>query len=204
MSDAQIANVISNGVPGTGMPAFHTLSPGQVKNLVGYIRTLQGKVASRTLPGDATRGKAIFFGKAECSSCHTISGQGGFLGPDLTSYGANVNPAGMVKTLTSSSRVVPTGYRAAAATTKDGSRIEGLVRNEDNFSLQLLTRDGTFHFFEKADLKNLEYAAEPLMPNDYDKRLTRTELNDLISYLMTAAAPRKADAGSPAHKKAAE
>src|SRR5450631_345771 len=79
LSDAQLSGIISNGVPGTGMPAFHNLNERQIGALVDYLRQLQGKTETRTLPGDAKRGKAIFFGKGECSSCHTISGAGGFL-----------------------------------------------------------------------------------------------------------------------------
>src|SRR5579859_2691818 len=84
LTDAQLSGIISNGVPGTGMPAFHSLSEKQISTLVDYLRQLQGKSETRTLPGDAKRGRGIFFGKGECSGCHTISGEGGFLGPDLS------------------------------------------------------------------------------------------------------------------------
>lgn len=204
LADPQIANIISNGVPGTGMPAFHTLSAMQVKALVSYIHVLQGKPEARKPPGDASRGRTIFFGKAECSTCHTISGEGGFMGPDLTTYGATISPAGIRKALTTPKRVVPSGYRTAAITTGDGSRVEGLVRNEDNFSLQLLTKDGSFHFFNKAELRSVDYATQPLMPTDYEKRLTTVELNDLISYLMSAGGSSKATQKSVAHKKSSK
>ena len=187
MSDAQIANVISNGVQGTGMPAFHALSPAQVKNLVSYIHLLQGKVASRKLPGDASRGKAIFFGKAECSTCHAVSGEGGFIGPDLTGYGENINPSDVLKALADSNRVVPVGYRFATVTTGDGSRVEGVVRNEDNFSLQLQDLDGAFHLLAKSDIKRLEYNSQSMMPSNYGSTLSSGELNDVISYLMNVA-----------------
>ena len=91
LSDAQVSSIISNGIPGTGMPAFHTLSARQISLLVGYLRILQGKLDARTPPGDATRGKEIFFGKGECSSCHMLSGEGGFLGPDLSAYGSSTS-----------------------------------------------------------------------------------------------------------------
>src|ERR1700726_1409699 len=84
LSDAQLSDIVSNGVPGTGMPAFHSLSAQQTRAVVSYLRSLQGKTGAQTLPGNAPRGKEIFFGKGECSSCHTISGEGGFLGPDLS------------------------------------------------------------------------------------------------------------------------
>ena len=36
------------------------------------------------------------------------------------------------------------------------TRYQGIIRNEDNFSLQLQSEDGAFHFLSKADLKTIE------------------------------------------------
>jgi cytochrome c oxidase cbb3-type subunit III len=166
------------------MPAFHSLSAPQVKSLVSYVRALQGKTESRVVPGDAVRGKEIFFGKGECSSCHAAAGQGGFLGPDLTSYGAASSSKQIFDGILSSNRVVPSGYKSAVATTRDGATVEGIVRNEDNFSVQLQTKDGAFHFFQKSDLQKFEYSKQPLMPTNYSQRLTQDELNDVVSFLM--------------------
>lgn len=204
LPDAQITKIISNGVPGTGMPAFHALSPAQLRSLVSYIHVLQGKPEAHRLPGNATQGKEVFFGKGGCSSCHTISGKGGFLGPDLTTYGASMSAGEILKGLTNSNRIVPAGYKTAVVTTRDGARIEGVVRNEDNFSVQMLTRDGNSHFFEKTDVQKLDYATEPLMPTDYGKRLARGELYDLISFLMSAGASPKAASNFATHNKPAQ
>ena len=40
-----------------------------------------------------------------------------------------------------------------AVTTADGQTLTGVVRNEDNFSLQLQTTDGTLHLFAKSELQ---------------------------------------------------
>ena len=184
LSDKELSKIISNGISGTGMPAFHTLSTTQVQSLVSYIRALQGKTDSRVVPGDAARGKEIFFGKGECSSCHAVAGQGGFLGPDLTAYGAASSAKQIQDAILNSNRIVPPGYRSAVATTRDGSTIEGVVRNEDNFSVQIQTQDGAFHFFQKSDLQKFEYSKQPLMPSNYSERLSQDELNDVVSFLM--------------------
>lgn len=198
-SDAQLSDVISNGLPGTGMPAFHTLSATQVRALVLYLRSLQGKGSARALPGVAARGKEIFFGKGECSSCHTISGQGGFLGPDLSAYVATSSPEVIREEIVRPQRNPRHGYRSAVITTRDGKRLDGVIRNEDNFSVQLQTRDGDFHLFRKSELQNLEYAKNSLMPTNYGERLSKGEIDDLVRFLISAAP----DAGkvAPVHKK---
>lgn len=172
------------------MPAFHSLSATQVQSLVSYIRALQGKTDSRLVPGDASRGKEIFFGKGECSSCHSVAGQGGFLGPDLTAYGAAASAKQIQEAILNSNRIVPPGYKSAVATTREGSTVEGIVRNEDNFSVQLQTQDGAFHFFQKSDLQKFEYSKQALMPSNYSQRLTQDELNDVVSFLMGTTSSR--------------
>lgn len=197
LSDAQISDIISNGISGGGMPAFHSLTDEEVGALVRYVRTLQGKIETRTLPGDATQGREVFYGKGECSACHMISGQGGFLGPDLSSYGSEASADTILGAIVNPDRVVPAGYRSGVATTRDGTRVAGVIRNEDNFSLQMVTADGSFHFFEKSDLRKMEYPSGPLMPTNYRGRLSTGELNDLVSYLMstsTSASPGKTNA----------
>jgi cytochrome c oxidase cbb3-type subunit 3 len=190
LPDAQVSAIISNGVPGTGMPAFHNLSPQQIGSLVGYLRILQGKLEARTLPGDAPRGKKIFFGKGECSACHMISGEGGFLGPDLSGYGSAMSAQAIRDEIVRAKRNVEVGYRSAVLTTRDGDRLEGIIRNEDNFSVQLQTKDGSFHFFEKSALRSEQPFNQSLMPIDYSQRLSPGELNDLVSYLMNGGQDR--------------
>jgi cytochrome c oxidase cbb3-type subunit III len=187
LSDSQLAAIISDGVPGTGMPAFRNLSETETRAVVGYVRSLQGKLKAHTLNGDPERGKRIFFGKGECASCHTISGQGGFLGPDLSSYGSNASAKGIRDEIVKPRRSPAHGYRSAVLVTSDGDRMEGLVRNEDNFSVQFQTKDGSFYFFEKSKLRSLELQENSFMPTNYGERLSAGELDDLSSYLITAS-----------------
>jgi len=200
LSDGQLASIISNGIPGTGMPGFHTLSAPQIRAIVSYVRSLQGKVESRKLPGDAIRGKEIFFGKGDCSSCHAISGQGGFLGPDLSSYASTASAKTIHDELVKPQRTPQTGYTPAVLTTTQGERLEGLIRNEDNFSLQLQTNDGNFHFFSKSELSTVDRRETSLMPTNYRESLSPGELDDLVSYLMTASP----EASKPAPRKKEE
>jgi cytochrome c oxidase cbb3-type subunit 3 len=191
ISDADLSGIISNGIPETGMPAFRNLSPDQIRAVVGYARSLQGKSAIGNLPGDPERGREIFFGKGDCSSCHAVSGEGGFLGPDLTEYGATASAGAIRDEIVRSPRVPSHGFRRALIITASGDRLEGLVRNEDNFSVQLQTRDGDFHLFKRSDLKGFEHLDGSLMPSTYRNRLSESELNDLVSYLMKTPDPNK-------------
>ena len=63
----------------------------------------------------------------------------------------------------------------------------GVLRNDDNFSLQFQTPDGAFHSVLKSDVASVAYSKTPLMPTNYGTTLSATELNDLVSFLMSTA-----------------
>jgi cytochrome c oxidase cbb3-type subunit 3 len=186
LSDTQIAHIIENGIPGTGMPAFHSLESSNIKTVVTYLRTLQGAKKPVKLPGDPTRGETIFFGKAGCSSCHMVAGKGGFIASDLSGY-ARTHDVEQIRNAITSPPNSDHQARMVTATTRIGEKYEGRIRNEDNFSLQLQSLDGTFHFIAKVDLEGLEYSSQTLMPSNYGSTLSTNELNDLVSYLVSVA-----------------
>jgi cytochrome c oxidase cbb3-type subunit III len=185
LSDSEIFHIIENGIPGTGMPAFHSFASSDTKALVTYLRSLQGAKSVANMPGDSERGKVLFTGKARCSGCHMAAGTGGFIASDLSNYarthtveetrGAITHPAG------NSDRQM----RLVTAAIRGGEKYTGKVRNEDNFSLQLQMLDGSFHFISKSDIESMEYDSTPLMPSDYGSTLSTEEVDDVVSYLMS-------------------
>lgn len=189
LSDQQLSRIIANGIPGTAMPAFHSLPAEQVRELIAYLRSLEGTDKTAKLPGKPEDGKAIFFGKGGCSQCHMIAGQGGFIASDLTEF-ARTHSLEQVRSAIIQPGTGKKGWVGlATAILRDGEKYVGRVRNEDNFSIQLQSLDGTFHFIAKSDLEKLEYDAKPLMPN-FASTFTEKELNDLVSFLISASGNR--------------
>jgi cytochrome c oxidase cbb3-type subunit III len=198
LSDSQVAHIIENGIPGTGMPAFHSLESSDVKTVVTYLRTLQGTKKAVKLPGDPERGETIFFGKAGCSGCHMVAGKGGFIASDLSGY-ANAHAVEQIRSaITNPTPSSDPQARLATATTRGGEKVVGRIRNEDNFSLQLQLLDGTFYFVAKSDIEGLEYSLQTLMPSDYGATLSPSELDDLVSYLMRVASASKSETSAKA------
>ncbi len=193
LSDAQILNIVSNGVVAKGMPAFRSLGATELHAVVTYLRMLQGQNKAQNLPGNPARGKTVFFGKADCSSCHMMQGEGGFLGSDLSSYGAVHSAEEILAVLVHPETSTAVSRKGTLVVTRDGQKFSGLIRNEDNFSLQLQTPDGAFHFFQRSDLQSLETEDHPIMPAGYSERLSRNELNDLVSYLINVGRTAKVD-----------
>jgi cytochrome c oxidase cbb3-type subunit III len=199
MSDEQLFHIVHDGAAALAMPAFNSiLSDGKIKTVVAYLRSLQGHMvgARATLPGDPVAGKSVFFGKAGCSQCHSIvesgAGSGGFIAADLTGYAAGRDPAEILRAITSPDENLNPRARTAVILTRDGQKLSGFIRNQDNFSVQLQSPDGTFHLLQRSELASLTYDPQSPMPADYSQRLSPAELNDLVSFLMRSASTESA------------
>lgn len=199
LSDAQLFKIIENGIPGTGMPAFHSLDGSRIKAVVTHLRTLQGTGKPVKLPGDPERGETIFLGKAGCSVCHMVAGKGGFIASDLSAY-ARARTVEQIRNQITTPPNNDQRARMATATLRNGEKYMGRVRNEDNFSLQLQALDGSFHFLGKSELEGLEYSSQPLMPTDFGSTLRPDELNDVVSYLMSLAGANASPSRPPEKK----
>lgn len=186
-TDAELFAVLKEGRPNKGMPAFAAYGDKQLSALIGYLRELQGSGKQAVTGGDEGRGKELFFGRAKCSDCHMVSGQGGFYGQDLTGYAARRTAEEVRAAIIAPGKGRDPRTGLLRVKLADSTLLTGMPRNEDNFSLQLQTDDGKFHLLDKAQIVSLERTGSSAMPSDYGRRLTEKELTDLVSFLSRSA-----------------
>ncbi|HMY70612.1 MAG TPA: c-type cytochrome [Blastocatellia bacterium] len=190
--DGEIFLNIRNGVPSTQMPPFKRLTTEQVWQLVSYIRSLSASAApnTETVAGNLLAGEQLFFGKANCVSCHEINARGANVGPDLSAAGkisADILRQKILDPATSTNpnqrgrRRTPGGI--VVVKTKDGRELRGLRRSEDTFSMVLLDVTGKLHLLEKKNLSDIRTEAGSLMPADYGQKLSEAEIQNLVAYL---------------------
>lgn len=195
-SDAQLMAIVKNGIPGTAMPAWSgRLSDSDIANIGAFIHALRGTALDNPLPGDVVHGEAVFWGKGGCGSCHAISGRGSPAGPDLGNIAATRKSTAISDALTKAEHRVygdggvhlpsppPMDYEPIHVVTKSGMAFDGLLRNQDAWSVQFVTMDGRLHSFDRADLSSVTIKPGGIMPTDYDKRLTPDEFRDLMAFL---------------------
>ncbi len=201
-SDAELLGILQKGIPTAGMPGFAVLGNVNLKALVSYLRTLQGKGTAVPIPGNPQRGEMLFFGAARCSECHMVNGRGGFIGSDLSMSATDSSPEDIRQAIVKPTLESRRGRAQVQVTLLDGRVLEGVIRNEDNFSLQLQTLDGVFHFLQRPEVASVKPSARPLMPDDFGQTLSSAEVDDIVGYLMNVA--RNAPVKAPKKKKGEE
>ena len=134
--------------------------------------------------GDAARGREIFFGKATaCSSCHTVAGQGGQVGPDLTKIGAIRKQRDLLEAIMFPSASFARGYNSWTIVTDSGRVHSGLITRETTDSLMLRKSDLSEVRISRSSIEEMRESTTSVMPDGLDHRLTDQSLSDLLEYL---------------------
>jgi putative heme-binding domain-containing protein len=203
-SDAEMFQVISNGIPGTAMPANGTNGQGvgmtdeEIWQIITYIRSQEVKAPAQAA-GNAARGKDLFYGDGNCSLCHMVEGKGGRLGPELTSVGGSRTREAIIESvrdpsrrlawgLTESTKEFPQEYLSVTAVTGDGKQIKGVTLNEDSFSVQIMDMGEQIHLLEKSKLLSFQKSRESAMPKYGADILSDKDLGDIVAYLISVGA----------------
>ena len=194
--DSAIFRTITQGVPGTEMPA-NGFEDSEIWAIIAYLRSLEPPIRP-IVSGNPVNGKKIFSGSAGCSNCHMVKGSGGLLGPDLSRVGASRSVAYLIDSIRRPDQELSSGmldpnnhyglplvYDTVTVVTAAGERITGVARNEDTFSVQLLATDQSLQLFLKKDVGEVIHERKSLMPPYLEDALGASQLQDLISYLET-------------------
>src|ERR1700731_308858 len=203
-NDAEMFQVISNGIPGTVMPANGTNGQGvgmtdeEIWQIITYIRSVEMKAPAKPV-GNAEHGKQLFYGEANCSLCHTVAGKGGRVGPELTAVGGSRTREAIIDSvrnpsrrlaggLTESTKKFPQEYETVTVVTADGKEIKGVALNEDSFSVQIMDTSEQVHLLEKDKLKSFQKSRQSVMPVYGADLLSDKDLEDIVAYLTSVGA----------------
>ncbi|MGA8672478.1 MAG: c-type cytochrome [Terracidiphilus sp.] len=188
-TDQDLFRIVHDGTT-DGMPPFAQIGETNIMAVVHFLRMLEGQSASTNettktgVVGDTNSGRVLYFGKAQCSTCHMMQGRGGFIASDLTAYGRNRSVGAILMAITTPDSPLVPSSRVVTVTARNGQTLTGMLRNEDNFSMDLQTEDGRYHLLERSDLTDVHYADHSLMPRDYGARLSSSELDDIAAFLI--------------------
>ncbi|MBZ5595994.1 MAG: c-type cytochrome [Acidobacteriia bacterium] len=182
--DSDLFNVIAHGVPGTDMAGFASeLSQQDIWRIVAFIRSL-ARHDVPAMPGNRAAGEKLFWGKGGCGACHAVNGKGGRLGPPLSRIGRERSLAFLRESVLTPNSDVKPQYATVTAVKRDGTKMVG-IGSLDNFTVQITDAAGNDYSFERSDLASSTRELKSLMPDDYGRKLTAAEIDDLLAYLVS-------------------
>ncbi|MEP6539248.1 MAG: c-type cytochrome [Bryobacteraceae bacterium] len=178
-TDAALLKNISDGIPGTEMAGLF-YSPDRVWQIIAYIRSLNQSNQSN-LTGDIGNGRTLFASKG-CMRCHRVHGEGGRLGPDLSSIGKSRSPDNLRDSIVNPNAVVQPRYWTVEAKGKDGAAYSGFLLNEDTYTAQILDFQERLRTINKNVLSTYKVKKDSRMPS-FGKTLTDAQITDIVAYL---------------------
>ena len=130
---------------------------------------------------DLSDGRFVF--SRTCQQCHTLYGEGGKVGPDLTgSNRANIDYA--LENILDPSAVIAADYKMVVFSLSDGRVLSGIIKEQDATTLTVQT-DNLRIVLAKDDIEQTKPSAISMMPEHLVDKLTKEQVRDLIGYLAT-------------------
>jgi putative heme-binding domain-containing protein len=130
--------------------------------------------------GDPRAGHALF--QTACAGCHALFGQGGHIGPDLTSAKRD-DLDGLLLSIVNPSAEIREGFATCLVATSDGRSLVGFVADQDERVVVLRGLDGQLATIDRTLITSMRSSGASLMPEGllagYDDRQVR----DLFAYL---------------------
>ncbi|MFN0021862.1 MAG: PQQ-dependent sugar dehydrogenase [Pirellulaceae bacterium] len=153
----------------------------RIKRLGSVVRAEQ----ILSLPGDADRGKRIFFETSgvSCKNCHRIQKVGKELGPELTTIGKKYSRSQLLESILEPSKLIDPKYVTYLAEMDDGRLVTGLLLKKDDSEVVLKdAQDKEFRLPAK-EIERLVPAQQSLMPDLLLRDMTAEQVADLLAYL---------------------
>ena len=154
-------------------------SPADKKEQIQKYKNLLTPEIMQT--ADPAAGPAVF--SKTCGQCHTLFGEGGKIGPDLT--GSNrANLDYVLQKVVDPSTAVPNDYQMQLITLNDGRLVSGIIRQRTPRAVVVQTETEQLSLAAD-DIEQMKSSGQSLMPERQLDKLTREQVRDLFAYLAT-------------------
>ncbi|MBK8098233.1 MAG: DUF1080 domain-containing protein [Planctomycetes bacterium] len=147
-------------------------------------------LAARGLQGRSfASGRNLFFATS-CAACHRFAGEGGSVGPDLTSLGNKFGARDVLEAILEPGKVISDQYGGSVLTRTDGSTLFGRISRAtvdgvDGYTVVTATAAAEVVRVPVKDVVSVEPSKLSPMPADLVDRLAPDELLDLVAFLLS-------------------
>lgn len=166
--------------------------------------TNESRVIPEIAGGNWLHGRRLYFsGKVACAKCHTMRGEGGQVGPDLSNLPQR-DYASVMRDIAQPNVALNPDHLSSIVELADGDSLVGLVR-ETASEIFVTDASAQPRAAPRAQVKSMRPSTLSLMPEGLWDALTKEEQRDLMTFLLTVpleANPLERDGAPPPRKRA--
>ena len=154
-------------------------TPGEKLARIAYLNL----IINRQGLGDPVKGKALF--AKNCAACHQLFGEGGKVGPDLTTADRK-NRGYLLAQVVDPSGYVRPEFVSYKVDTLDGRTLTGLAKEAGGAVAitNVIDNKEQTTVIPKADVDDMRPSPVSLMPEKLLDGISNDEVRDLFAYLM--------------------
>jgi putative heme-binding domain-containing protein len=135
---------------------------------------------------NVSRGQRLFRSRELlCAACHRVGDLGGLIGPDLTTVGSYMTPNALLESILNPNSDIKQNYETLLVSKTNGEIVSGILERKTNNSTLLRQANDQIIEIPQSDITKVEVSPVSLMPPGLTRNLSRDELRDLLSYLIS-------------------
>jgi len=190
-----------------------SLSLKEIKAVIAYLLSLGGdldmeaidtapsevtqkfysKIAAAAAAGGGDPGEGATVYDDNCSECHTLNGEGGEVGPDIS----GISEKGLKfisESILQPAKKLTKGFETYVVINKEGRQSVGLKTRDEAGEVDITTATGDVVTIAKADIKEIKIDdTRSIMPDDLSEAMTVKDYQDILSFLMLQKPKEKAE-----------
>ena len=140
------------------------------------------QMESNLAKGDVGEGRKLFFGKAACSTCHSVGPDGGEFGPDLTNIGEIRSRHDILEAIIYPDASFAREYETYKVVTKNNT-YTGVIAEQLADAIVVTIGPAPGIRIPRAEITSIEPHHVSMMPPGLDQQLTPEEMADLIAFM---------------------
>jgi putative heme-binding domain-containing protein len=127
------------------------------------------------------------FGAGSCYACHRIAGEGGAVGPDLTSVGGKFGAYDLLESIVDPGKEISDQYGSSVFSLTNGTQLNGRIMNMRNNEYWVNTdmmKPSTVTKVKAENLTSIEPSSISMMPPGLINTMDKEDILDLMAYLI--------------------
>jgi putative heme-binding domain-containing protein len=132
--------------------------------------------------GDAKQGRVLF--QKHCATCHTLFGEGGQTGPNLTGYDREKLDF-LAVAIVDPSAAIREEFTQFGIAMKDGRVLTGLIDQETPTTVIIRGANNQTTLLNRDDIEEKQAMRTSLMPDALLEKLNDAEVRDLFAFVMS-------------------